>query len=152
MTSGNPVVAARATSRSRSPRSLGKNPSVKNGPSINPDALTAAATAEAPGIGDTRYPAASAAVTRSAPGSETAGVPASVINATSPDVQCFEEELAACALVVLVVADGWRFDREVCEQAAAMPGILSRNQGNVAQDANCPRRRSSRFPIGVATT
>ena len=70
---------------SRSPRSRGRNPSVRNGPSINPDALTAAARAEGPGIGDTRYPASSAAVTRSAPGSETAGVPASVISATSPD-------------------------------------------------------------------
>ena len=99
-----PIAAARATKRSRSPRSLGRKPSVRNGPSINPDALTAAARAEAPGIGDTRCPAASAAATRSAPGSETAGVPASVINATSPDVKASRSSSRRRALVVLVVS------------------------------------------------
>ena len=146
MTSGTPAVAARATNRSRSPRSLGKKPSVRNGPSISPEALTAAARAEGPGIGDTRYPAASAAVTRSAPGSETAGVPASVIKATSPDASASRRSSRRLTLVVLVVADSWRLDREMREQAAAMPGILGRNQGDLAQDANCPRRQVLQIP------
>ena len=85
-------------------------------------------------------------MTRSAPGSETAGVPASVINATSPDSNASRRSWRRAALVVLVVADGWRLDREMREQAAAVPGILGRDQGNLAQDANCPRREVLQIP------
>ena len=45
----------------------------------------AAIGAEAPGIGETLNPRSHAARTRSYPGSETAGIPASEIKATSPD-------------------------------------------------------------------
>ena len=44
----------------------------------SPATLSAAVTLLAPGIGTTRKPAAATACTRAAPGSETAGVPASL--------------------------------------------------------------------------
>ena len=83
-TNGNLVATARPSSIFRSSPPRGRNPTMTNGPSIRPDALAAAVSDDAPGIGETAYPAACAARTRSAAGSAIAGVPASVTIATSP--------------------------------------------------------------------
>ena len=47
-----------------------------------PATESSAVAADAPGTGTTRAPAATAAATRSCPGSDTPGVPASLISAT----------------------------------------------------------------------
>ena len=59
----------------------GRNPSKKNRSAGSPATVSAASSAEAPGIGTTRTPAAMAAPTSRAPGSDSSGVPASEISA-----------------------------------------------------------------------
>ena len=53
--------------------------------------------------------------------------------------QSFEEELAATALVVIVVADSRGVDLEMRKQAAAMPSVFRRNQIDLTEDTNRPK-------------
>ena len=64
----------------------GRNPAKRNSAVGRPDATSAASAAEGPGTGITRRPAAAAAAISPAPGSDTAGMPASLTSATAaPD-------------------------------------------------------------------
>src|SRR3989442_1051487 len=82
------------------PGFAGRKPTNRNGPSEMPDAERAVTAAFGPGIGTTLNPAARAFLTTVAPGSEIAGVPASVTSATVlPRASCPTIQSAArCSL------------------------------------------------------
>ena len=67
----------------RSPDLRGKKPSKLNLSVGNPETANADSTADGPGMMVTSIPASIAALTRTKPGSETVGIPASLTTKTS---------------------------------------------------------------------
>lgn len=108
---------------------------------------------EGPGIGDTRIPASRAARTKRCPGSETAGVPASLIRAIFPPlfrrssmVWLFRFSLKRCRLISSeVMSQRWRSTLLLRVSSQAIRSTLRRM--SIARTVMSPR-----LPIGVETT
>ena len=100
-----------------------------SGRSARPLVTSAVSTAEGPGSTDTSTPAARAARTRRAPGSEIAGRPASETRAIrSPLCEAGQELGDTRRLVVLVVGEESSLDPVALEQAARMPRVLGEDE------------------------
>ena len=137
----------------RLPGRGGRKPPNRNPSDSTPAAAIAAVTAEGPGRTSTDAPAARAASTRRAPGSETPGIPASVVNASvAPRGQAIEELAGPRSRRMVVVADRRPLRPEVRKEAAGHPGVLGDNQVGVRSASAARGVRSPRLPIGVPTT
>src|SRR6266571_6772409 len=120
---------------------------------MSPETESAAATAVGPGIVTTCTSRARAAATSSAPGSLTAGVPASVTSATSfPVPRKWRMRRSAAA-----VEWAWKLSSSACDPACASSGLVWRVSSAATAAtwrsvAAARGERSSRLPSGVATT
>ena len=74
--------ASDASRRARSPALRGRNPSKQNRSLASPEMASAVVTAEGPASAVTRTPASTASRVSRYPGSDTPGMPASVITST----------------------------------------------------------------------
>src|SRR5512145_797123 len=137
----------------RRPGFTGRNPSNTTRSAGMPATERAAVSAEAPGTGTTVTPAALASRTSMKPGSESAGVPASVTRATDRPASSWRSSsgprramLCAKYDVVGVWMSKWASRarvRRVSSQAMTSTSRSTRSARSVT---------SSRLPMGVATT
>ena len=148
------VVRAMRASRSRRSAPLrGRNPSNAQRGAGMPLAMSAASTADGPGMGTTAPPSAAQALTSSPPGSLTRGVPASVTSATSSPARSRARSSASAPLVTLrVEADQRRADVGARPQLPGDPRVLGRHHRDGAQGRDGALVMSPRWPMGVATT
>src|SRR5512141_1757633 len=139
--------------RSRSPRRGGGKPRNVNGTAGKPEIERIARTADGPGMASTRCPAWAAAATSSSPGSETSGVPASETRASvSPrPSRSRASSTRRCSLWPWQDTRGvvrpWRAKRFPVRRVSSQYTTAAEDRASSARG-----ERSSRFPIGVATT
>ena len=147
-------VCSTATAWSRSPALLGKKPANTKPESPDmPAALSAVVTLLAPGSGITPKPALRTAATSRAPGSLTAGVPASLTYATrsprckrSTTPTAASSSLCSCTASKVLSIPNWR-NRPWVWRVSSQP-IASAS----CNKCSALRLMSARLPIGVATT
>src|SRR5207244_2855995 len=132
---------------------LGRNPSKQKRSLGSPLTTRAATSAEGPGTASTRAPAAAAAATSLAPGSDMAGVPASVTTATSTPRSSRRSTWSTWAASLW----SWTASSSLPETPA---WVSRRRVWRVSSQAITPTRarvaaargeRSPRLPIGVET-
>ena len=126
--------AAGSSSRARSGPLRGRNPRKRKRSPGSPAAESAVATAEGPGTGTTGIRRRGPAATSAAPGSLTAGVPASETRAMSrPRAQDVEQTArAGCHRNGRESSQGWAGPRGA-EKPPGPPGILGGDDGHLRQ-------------------
>ncbi len=136
----------------------GRKPSTTNRPVGSPLPTRALIAADGPGTTSTRWPAAAAAATRSSPGSEMPGMPASVtITTRSPDARrrstSATAHLPVWSLATMMsgaLTAMYRRGRAACRSDGCPRRRWCRPQRRAASTARGDR--SPRLPIGVATS
>jgi hypothetical protein len=135
-------LASRASRSRRAAAFTGRKPSNTKRSLGRPATLNAAIAAHAPGTGDTRTPAARAALTRRKPGSLTSGVPASDTSASESPASRRATSCAACASSLCwCSASSGRSRPEVGQQLSCVPGVLGADGGDIAQRVERARRQ-----------
>ena len=144
----------------RAPSFGGRNPSKKKRSVGRPATVSAASTADAPGIGVIAWPAPATSRTSLKPGSEISGVPASDTSAiAAPSRQPLQQLRPGGLRVVLVIGRQRRRNQKPVEQLARNSGVLAgdqvaagerleRAQGDVAE---VPDRRRDQIKPGRGT-
>ena len=142
-----------ASRRRLAPAEAGRNPMNRNPSPSRPAADSRATTALAPGIGTTGNPASCAAATIRLPGSLIAGVPASVTNATL--IPCCRRPSTCCAACTSLCAWAGKMSGRIPRWASKVRLTRVSSAATLATVRStwaARVERSSRLPIGVATT
>lgn len=118
---------------------MGKKPSKVKRPVGWPEAARAATRAQGPGMGHTGIPRAAHWATSSSPGSEMAGIPASVTRAQfSPASSRSSTARAAAVGIVAVIGHHGLFQPQVIEQFDGYPCVFGGDEVRLSQGVRHP--------------
>ena len=138
--------------RTRSPCLRGKNPSKKKCSQEIPLATKAVTQAEGPGITCTSTPASRAASTRTWPGSETLGMPASEANAKVSPASKRSTSSGARWTITFSSQRMSVLDIPRCAKSLDVTRVSSQQMASAARKASATRGLiSPRLPMGVPT-